>query len=63
MERFIRIRDVLAITGRSKSRLYDDIKNGRFPKPVKIGPVAVAWLETEITAWQAKRLSMRNHNA
>lgn len=59
MDRFLRIRDVLAITGRSRTRLYEDIKKGNFPKPVKIGPGAVAWSEAEVSAWQAARLAER----
>ncbi|RIK92087.1 MAG: transcriptional regulator [Proteobacteria bacterium] len=60
MKRFIRFREVLATTGRSKSRLYDDMKAGKFPKPVKIGANAVAWDADEIAAWQRARLAERD---
>jgi prophage regulatory protein len=49
---FLRIRDVIKMTGRSKTRLYADIKESRFPKPVKIGPKAVAWSQDEVIEWQ-----------
>jgi predicted DNA-binding transcriptional regulator AlpA len=28
------------------------MKAGKFPKPVKIGDRAVAWLQSDIQAWQ-----------
>lgn len=39
------------IGGRSKSFIYDAIKKGRFPKPVKIGKRAVAWRMEDIEKW------------
>lgn len=60
MNRFIRIRDVMAICGRSRTRIYMDMKEGRFPKPVKIGPAAVAWYEPDIIAWQEEKLVARD---
>ncbi len=38
-------------TGLGRSALYAAIKAGRFPKPVKLGPRAVGWLEEEVTEW------------
>ncbi|RTL86440.1 MAG: AlpA family phage regulatory protein [Hyphomicrobiales bacterium] len=29
---------------------------GLFPKPVKLGPRAVAWLESQIESWEAARV-------
>lgn len=60
MKRFLRIREVLAATGKTKSRLYDDMKAGDFPKPIKIGPNAVAWDADEIAAWQRQRIAARD---
>lgn len=63
MKRFIRFREVLATTGRSKSRLYDDMKAGKFPRPIKIGASAVAWDADEIAAWQRDRIAARDKAA
>ena len=35
--RLLRIREVIARTGRTRSRIYDDMSKGDFPQPVKIG--------------------------
>lgn len=42
-------------TGLSCSSIYQAIKNGTFPKPISIGPRAVAWLEDEIQNWIDER--------
>jgi prophage regulatory protein len=34
--RFLRLKEVLAICGKSQSSVYDAIKKGDFPKPVKL---------------------------
>ena len=46
---------VEARTGLSRSTLYQYIQDGLFPRPVTLGPRAVGWLESEVTAWIAAR--------
>jgi prophage regulatory protein len=46
-------------TGLKRSTIYDKMKDGTFPKPVKLGARAVAWLEPEIDAWIKERISQR----
>jgi prophage regulatory protein len=55
--RFLRLREVEHRTGRKKSAIYADMAEGRFPKPVRIGSKAVAWIEAEVDAWIAERIS------
>ncbi len=50
VERFIKLGEVLLMTGRSKSATYDDIKAGKFPKPIKLGS-ASRWSLRAVTAW------------
>lgn len=50
-EILIRITEVLRRTGLSRPRLYVLIQEGTFPKQVKIGKRAVAWRESDLTAW------------
>ncbi len=38
-------------TGKSRSSIYDGIENNTFPAPIKIGPRAVGWLESEVDQW------------
>ena len=43
-----RIPQVLRIRGRSRSSHYQDINNGLYPRPVKIGPRASAHPDDEV---------------
>ncbi|MER9374264.1 AlpA family transcriptional regulator [Mesorhizobium sp. M0491] len=54
MKTFVRRPEVLTRTGLSVSTLYELIKAGRFPRPLKIGVSAVAWDADEITEWQER---------
>lgn len=45
---FIRLPEVLAVFPVSKSAWWAGIKEGRFPKPVKLGPKTSAWRVQDI---------------
>lgn len=53
---FLRLPDVMKTTGKSRSSIFDDIKLGMFPRPVRIGKRATAWVQEEILAWKQKRI-------
>ena len=55
--RLLRLPAVLAVTGLSRSGLYADTS---FPRAVKIGPRAVAWVQGEVDAWCAERIAARD---
>ena len=55
--KFIRIREVMAITGKSRSTLYADIKRGTFPASIKIGCKASAWIKQEVLRWANDRIA------
>ena len=57
--KILRLPEVIAKTGRSRSTLYADIENGRFPKPVKLGARAIGFVSDEIDAWIAERIAER----
>lgn len=57
--RLLRKPDVLARVPISKSSLDRWVAAGLFPTPVKVGPRAIAWLETDISAWEAARYAAR----
>jgi prophage regulatory protein len=59
MMALLRLPQVIGRTGRSRSRIYADLRTGDFPKPVNIGPRAVAWLDTEVEEWIAARAAER----
>ena len=46
---------VLKATGLSKSTLYRQIATGAFPAPLRLGPRAVGWLESAVSAWVESR--------
>lgn len=56
LPRLLRRPEVEAITGLSRSSIYAQMEKGDFPKPVKLGPRAVAWPESRIEAWLAEKL-------
>jgi prophage regulatory protein len=53
--KLIRLREVRERTGKAKSTIYQEIKEGTFPRPRRIGKRAVAWRESEINAYNASR--------
>ena len=50
-ERFIRLGEVLATCGKSRSSVYASIKEGTFPAPVKLQGRSSAWLKSEVIRW------------
>lgn len=50
-EQFLRLRAVIAKTGKPKASIYRDIHLGTFPAPEKIGARAVAWRLSRILRW------------
>lgn len=55
---FLKMPDVLKRTGVKRTKLYAMIKEGEFPKPVKVG-VASCWPSNEVSAWQQERIQQR----
>lgn len=49
--RLLRLKEVLAICGKSRSSVYDAIKKGDFPKPVKLSGRSSAWIKSEVEQW------------
>ncbi|MBN9617676.1 MAG: AlpA family transcriptional regulator [Acidobacteriales bacterium] len=53
---FLRLPEVKAVTGLSKTTLYTLIREKSFPAPVQVGPRAVAWVRSEVKQWAANRV-------
>lgn len=47
---FVRLPDVLKVFPVSKSTWWAGVKDGRYPKPVKLGPKMTAWRVEDIRA-------------
>ncbi|WP_405238894.1 helix-turn-helix transcriptional regulator [Lentisalinibacter orientalis] len=58
--RILRKPEVLKRTGHSHSALYEAIAEGRFPKPVKLGPRASGWVESEVDAYIESLIQQRD---
>lgn len=56
----LRLPEVKAHTGLSRSELYRRIAQGAFPAPVKIGARASAWSSAEVERWKAERIAERD---
>jgi predicted DNA-binding transcriptional regulator AlpA len=56
--RLIRLNEVVAMCGLSKASIYDGVKQGTFPEPIKIGCRASAWLKHEVETWIEERIAL-----
>jgi len=50
-DKILRRPEVELITGLSRSTIYDWMKRGEFPQPIKLGARLVGWRESAISAW------------
>lgn len=55
MQVFLRMPSVIQITGLGRSTIYRLIADQKFPRPVRLGPRAVAWRRIEIDEWSDAR--------
>lgn len=55
-ERLLRLPEVESLVGLRKSSIYDAMKRGEFPAPVKLSRRAVCWPASSIDAWITERI-------
>lgn len=53
---FLRLPEVKAVTGLSKTTLYALIHEKSFPAPVRLSPGTVAWVKSEVRRWAQERV-------
>lgn len=58
-DRLVKLSAVMAMTGVGRSSIFNAVKAGTFPAPVKLGVRSVAWRMSELQAWIAARPSAR----
>jgi prophage regulatory protein len=58
--RLLRLKQVIEIVGMKRSTIYERMSASSFPRPINLGPRAVAWLNTDIQNWIAERASASN---
>ncbi|MDP1672843.1 MAG: AlpA family transcriptional regulator [Burkholderiales bacterium] len=56
MQSILRLPAVKTRTGLSRSTIYLRVSEGKFPKPIALGPRAVGWIDLEIEAWMQERI-------
>lgn len=56
-ERLIRTREVMDRTSLSRSLLYEMIRRGTFPQPIRISSRRTAWPESEVSRWIAEKMT------
>ena len=54
--RLVKLKEVVAATGLSRSSIYALIAEGLFPRPLQVGRRAVVrWIEQEVQEWLSSR--------
>jgi prophage regulatory protein len=59
LDRFLRESEVRRITGLSRAQRHRLERAGQFPHRVALSERAFGWIESEIRAWVASRISVR----
>lgn len=61
LDRFLRLEAVEFITGIKRTKIKEMIAAGAFPRPISLSDSgrAIAWLESELVAWQRSRVARR----
>ena len=59
-QRFLRLPEVMERVGLRHTQIYAMIAREKFPKSVRVGARAVAWLESEIDQFQRERIAERD---
>lgn len=57
MVNIIRLPDVMARTGLSRSSVFLKVKTGDMPKPIKLGVRATGWVAEEVDNWIKQRVA------
>ncbi len=58
-ERFMRLPEVIRVSGLSRATIYELMRKDAFPQNVSLGGRNVAWPESEINAWVKARMAAR----
>lgn len=54
--KILRLPNVKACTGLSRSTIYLRVAEGTFPAPISLGGRAVGWIEQEVNDWLLHRI-------
>ncbi len=54
--KILRRKDVEAITGLSRSTIYNKMEDGSFPTQIQLTERSVGWIEAEVQEWLKNRV-------
>jgi prophage regulatory protein len=63
VRKILRLPEVIRVTGESRSTIYKRIAEGSFPKPVKLGPKSVGFVEEEVAEYNERKIRARDGGA
>ena len=55
--RFIRLPQVVEMTGMGKTFIYARISDGTFPKQIQLGSRSVVWNERDVIDWMNQQIA------
>lgn len=55
--RFLRMSQVQARTGLSRSTIRRWVRRGLFPQPIRLGERVLGWIEAEVDQWMRERIA------
>ena len=58
MSNFLRIKEVMKMTGIARSTIWLWVSEGKFPKPIKLSPRITVWEEKEINHWMSNKINI-----
>lgn len=59
-EKIVRLPEAKRQVGLSRSQIYLLVRRGEFPAPVRLGPRAVGWLQSELDIWIQEKADERD---
>jgi prophage regulatory protein len=59
-EEVFRMPEVLQVTKLCRATIYNHVKAGLFPKPIKLNGRASGWLKSEVMSWIEARKAERD---
>ena len=49
--KLLRLEAVISLIGMKRSWILQKVKDGEFPKPLRLSPRAVAWRQSDVMEW------------
>jgi len=57
--RILRLKEVMQLTGLSRTGIYERIKNGGFPQQVNLGGRSIGFVDAEVRDWITVKIKSR----